>query len=91
MKKKDKKVFGFIWGVYILFLFIISIGCQTYGRPRKHIVDILTISLLLLAMGTAVYYIIVLWQDKVRDKAEKVRNTIFIFVIIFILWAVMYV
>ena len=62
-----------------------------YGRPRKHIVDILTISLLLLAMGTAVYYIIVLWQDKVRDKAEKVRNTIFIFVIIFILWAVMYV
>ena len=91
MKKNEKKVFGFIWGVYILFLIIISIGCSMYGRPRKHIVDILTISLLLLAMGTAVYYIIVLWQDKVRDKAEKVRNTIFIFVIIFILWAVMYV
>ena len=91
MKKNEKKVFGFIWGVYILFLLIISIGCQMYGRPRKHIVDILTISLLLLAMGTAVYYIIVLWLDKMRDKAEKVRNTIFIFVIMFILWAVTYV
>ena len=41
MKKNEKKVFGFIWGVYILFLFIISIGCQMYGRPRKHIVDIM--------------------------------------------------
>ena len=91
MKKNEKIVFGFIWGVYILFLIIISIGCQMYGRPRKHIVDILTISLLLLAMGTAVYYIIVLWLDKVRDKAEKVRNTIFIFVIMFILWTVTYV
>lgn len=91
MKKKDKKVFGFIWGVYILFLFIISIGCQTYGRPRKHIVDIMTISLLLLAMGTAVYYIVVLWLDKVRGKAEKVGNTIFIFVIMFILWAATHV
>lgn len=91
MKKNHKIVFGFIWGVYILFLCIVSIGCRMYGRPRKHIVDIMTISLLLLAMGTAVYYIVVLWFDKVRDKAEKVRNTIFVFVIMFTLWAVTHV
>lgn len=88
MKKNEKIVFGFVWGVYIIFLFIISIGCRMYGRPRKHIFDIMTISFLLLAMGTAVYYIIVLWLDKVRDKVKKVKNTIFIFVIMFILWAV---
>lgn len=87
MKKNHKIVFGFIWGVYILFLCIVSIGCRMYGRPRKHIVDIMTISLLLLAMGTAVYYIVVLWFDKVRDKANKVGNTMIIFVFLFILWA----
>jgi hypothetical protein len=91
VKKNEKKVFGFIWGVYILFLCIISIGCRMYGRPRKHIFDIMTILLLLLAMGTAVYYIVVLWLDKVRNKAGKVGNTIFIFVIMFILWAVTHV
>lgn len=91
MKKNEKIVFGFIWGIYLLFLMVISIGCQKYGRPRKHIFDIMTISLLLLAMGTAVYYIVVLWFDKVRDKAEKVRNTIFVFVIMFTLWAVTHV
>ena len=42
-------------------------------------------------MGTAVYYIVVLWLDKVRGKAEKVGNTIFIFVIMFILWAATHV
>ena len=91
MKKNDKKLFCFIWGVYILVLCIISIGCRMYGRPRKHIFDIMTILLLLLSMGTAVYYIVVLWLDKVRGKAEKVRNTIFIFVIMFILWAATHV
>ena len=91
MKKNHKIVFGFIWGVYILFLCIVSIGCRMYGRPRKHIVDIMIISLLLLAMGTAIYYIVVLWLDKVRGKAEKVGNTIFIFVIMFILWAATHV
>lgn len=91
MKKNHKIVLGFIWGVYILFLCIISIGCRMYGKPRKDIFDIMTILLLLLAMGTAVYYIVVLWLDKVRGKAEKVGNTIVIFVIMFILWAVTYV
>ena len=91
MKKKEKIVLGFIWGVYILFLCIISIGCRMYGRPRKHLFDIMTISFLLLAMGTAIYYIVVLWLDKVRGKAEKVGNTILIFVIMFILWGVTHV
>ena len=91
MKKNHKKIFGFIWGVYIVFLIIISIGCRMYGRPRKHIVDILIISLLLLSMCTAVYYIVVLWLNKVRDKAEKTRNTIFVFVIMFTLWIVTHV
>ena len=91
MKKNHKKIFGFIWGVYIVFLIIISIGCRMYGRPRKHIVDILIISLLLLSMCTAVYYIVVLWLDKVRDKVEKVGITIGVFVIISILCAVTYI
>ena len=91
MKKNHKIVFGFIWGIYILFLFIISNGCVKYGRPRKHLFDIMTISFLLLAIGTAVYYIVVLWLNKVRDKAEKTRNTIFVFVIMFTLWIVTHV
>ena len=91
MKKNHKIVFGFIWGIYILFLFIISNGSVKYGRPRKHLFDIMTISFLLLAIGTAVYYIVVLWLNKVRDKAEKTRNTIFVFVIMFTLWIVTHV
>ena len=86
MRKKDKKVLGFIWVAYILFLFVISVGVLKYGRPRKHILDVMTISLLLLTMGTVIYYIVVLWRDKVHGKAEKVRNTIFAFLIVFILW-----